>query len=308
MRIITFESKISSDSSVELRTGALIADGNYALDFCAALGAEAPSDVLSWCDLDGQWLSKAVALCEGIERDSGRRAALAEKGAIKPLSDVRLVAPIPRPGKMVCVGLNYREHAAEGNRPAPANPILFSKFNTSVTAPDGDVVLPPASSKVDYEAELAVIIGRKAKGVSRERALDYVMGYMNFNDVSARDLQFGDGQYQRGKSCDTFAPMGPFIVTTDEITDPQRLSISFRLNGETMQNSNTSEMIFSVADLVAFITETITLEPGDVIATGTPSGVGMARNPPVFLKPGDLMEVEVEGLGVLSNRIVSASE
>jgi 2-keto-4-pentenoate hydratase/2-oxohepta-3-ene-1,7-dioic acid hydratase in catechol pathway len=308
MRIITYESKASSKSGTEPRTGALIADGQYALDFRAALGTEAPSDVLAWCDLDGQWLPKAVALCEEVERDSARRDALTEKGAITPISDVRLVAPIPRPGKMVCVGLNYREHAAEGNRPAPSSPILFSKFTTAVTAPDGDVILPPASSKVDYEAELAVIIGRKAKGVSRERALDYVMGYMNFNDVSARDFQFGDGQFQRGKSCDTFAPMGPFIVTADEIPDPQRLSISFRLNGETMQNSNTSEMIFSVVDLIAFIAETITLEPGDVIATGTPSGVGFARTPPVFLKPGDLMEVEVEGLGILSNRVVSAIE
>lgn len=308
MRIITFEPKNSSDSGSQPRMGALIADGQYVLDFHKALGADSPSDVLIWCDLDNEWLAKAGALCEEVEHDFVRREALSENGSIVSISDVQLLAPISRPGKMVCVGLNYREHAAEGNRPAPTSPVLFSKFTTAVTAPEGNVVLPPTSSKVDYEAELAVIIGRRAKAVPRERALDYVMGYMNFNDVSARDFQFGDGQFQRGKSCDTFAPMGPFIVTKDEIPDPQRLSIRFRLNGETMQNSNTSEMIFSVIDLVAFITETITLEPGDVIATGTPSGVGFARTPPVFLKPGDMMEVEVEGLGVLSNRVVSAAE
>jgi 2-keto-4-pentenoate hydratase/2-oxohepta-3-ene-1,7-dioic acid hydratase in catechol pathway len=160
---------------------------------------------------------------------------------------------------------------------------------------------------VDYEAELAVVIGRHAKHVSADRAYDYVLGYTAFNDVTARDFQFGDGQWQRGKSCDTFAPMGQTIVTTDEIPDPHVLRITMTVNGAVMQDSNTNQLIFRVPELIEFITASITLEPGDVIATGTPAGVGFARKPPVFLKPGDRMEVEIEGIGGLGNPIVAAS-
>jgi 2-keto-4-pentenoate hydratase/2-oxohepta-3-ene-1,7-dioic acid hydratase in catechol pathway len=187
----------------------------------------------------------------------------------------------------------------------PESPITFSKYVTCVTHPAAPVYLPRTSEKVDYEAELAVVVGRRAKHVTRERAFHHVLGYTNFNDVSARDFQFADGQWQRGKSCDTFAPMGPAIVTTDEVADPHRLGIKLRLNGETMQNSTTEQLIFGVDRLIAFLSETVTLEPGDIIATGTPPGVGFARKPPVFLKPGDLMEVEVEGLGVLSNPVLA---
>jgi 2-keto-4-pentenoate hydratase/2-oxohepta-3-ene-1,7-dioic acid hydratase in catechol pathway len=167
-------------------------------------------------------------------------------------------------------------------------------------------VIPEGSTQTDYEAELAFVIGRRAKNVTREDALNYVFGYTNFNDVSARDFQFADGQWQRGKSCDTFAPMGPFIATTDEIPDPQDLSIKLRLNGETMQDSNTNQMIFGVVELVEFLSRYIILEPGDVVATGTPPGVGFARKPPVYLKAGDTADVEVEGLGPLSNPVSAA--
>ena len=181
--------------------------------------------------------------------------------------------------------------------------MLFSKFSSAVIAPGEPVVIPPTSQQVDYEAELAVVIGRRAKNVGADRAYDYVLGYTAFNDVTARDFQFGDGQWQRGKSCDTFAPMGQTIVTTDEITDPHKLSIKLTLNGEVMQDSNTDQLIFGVPQLIEFISESITLEPGDVIATGTPGGVGFARNPPAFLKPGDQMEVLIDGIGGLGNPV-----
>ncbi len=189
----------------------------------------------------------------------------------------------------------------------PERPVVFSKFATAVIAPGEPVVLPTTSSQVDYEAELAVVIGRRAKEVSACNAYDYVLGYTAFNDVSARDFQFADGQWQRGKSCDTFAPMGQTIVTTDEIPDPHQLSIKLVLNGQTMQNSNTDQLIFGVPQLIEFLTQSITLEPGDVIATGTPSGVGFARKPPVFLQPGDVMEVQIEGIGGLGNPVVVAA-
>jgi 2-keto-4-pentenoate hydratase/2-oxohepta-3-ene-1,7-dioic acid hydratase in catechol pathway len=188
----------------------------------------------------------------------------------------------------------------------PEKPVVFSKFSTAVIGPGEPVVIPSSSSQVDYEAELAVVIGRRAKNVSVDRALDYVLGYTCFNDVSARDFQFADGQWQRGKSCDTFAPMGQTIVTTDEIPDPHKLSIKLLLNGNAMQDSNTDQLIFGVPRLIEFLSETITLEPGDVIATGTPSGVGFARKPPVFLRPGDVMQVHIEGIGELGNPIVAA--
>jgi 2-keto-4-pentenoate hydratase/2-oxohepta-3-ene-1,7-dioic acid hydratase in catechol pathway len=164
-------------------------------------------------------------------------------------------------------------------------------------------LLPAVSTQVDFEAELAVVIGRRAKNVKAGDAMNYVFGYTNFNDVSARDFQFADGQWQRGKSCDTFAPMGPYIATADEIADPHALRIQFRLNGETMQDSTTAELIFRIPELIEFLSASITLEPGDVIATGTPPGVGFARKPPVFMKDGDVAEVEIEGLGVLINPV-----
>jgi 2-keto-4-pentenoate hydratase/2-oxohepta-3-ene-1,7-dioic acid hydratase in catechol pathway len=192
--------------------------------------------------------------------------------------------------------------------PIPEKPVVFSKFSTAVIAPGEPVVLPSVCKQVDYEAELAVVIGRRAKHVVADRAYDYVLGYTAFNDVTARDFQFADGQWQRGKSCDTFAPMGQTIVTTDVITDPHKLSIKLTLNGKTMQDSNTDQLIFGVPALIEFLSQTITLEPGDVIATGTPSGVGFARKPPVFLKAGDEMEVISEGVEGIGNPVVSEQD
>jgi 2-keto-4-pentenoate hydratase/2-oxohepta-3-ene-1,7-dioic acid hydratase in catechol pathway len=180
---------------------------------------------------------------------------------------------------------------------------VFSKFSSCVVGPGVPVVLPPGDDEIDYEAELGVVIGREATHVSQERAMEHVLGYCNVNDVSARGFQFKDGQWQRGKSCDTFCPAGPFIATRDEIGDPHALRISFRMNGETLQDSSTDQLIFNVPQLIAHLSSFVTLEPGDLISTGTPPGVGFARKPPVYLRSGDRMEVEVEGLGVLANPV-----
>jgi 2-keto-4-pentenoate hydratase/2-oxohepta-3-ene-1,7-dioic acid hydratase in catechol pathway len=214
---------------------------------------------------------------------------------------------IPRPGKIVCVGLNYRDHAAEGGQDLPKAPLLFAKWPNTLIGDGDPVVLPPESTQVDYEAELGVVIGAKAKRVSERDALDHVAGYICVNDVSARDLQFADGQWTRGKSPDTFCPVGPRLVPREEIADPQALAIRCLVNGEALQDSSTAQMIFSVAEIIAYTSQVITLEPGDLIATGTPAGVGVFRDPKVLLKDGDEVSVEIEGLGTLTNPITKES-
>src|SRR4029079_17375662 len=258
--------------------------------------------------MEGQWFQKARDMAKELATDANSRDRAKAKGLLVNSNDAYWFAPVPRPSKIICIGLNYRDHAAESNMAIPESPVIFSKFPTCVIAPGEPVVVPSTSQQVDYEAELAVVIGRRAKNVKASRAMDYVLGYTAFNDVSARDFQFADGQWVRGKSCDTFAPMGQSIVTTDTITDPHKLSIKLVLNGQTMQDSNTDQLIFGVPELIEFLTESITLEPGDVIATGTPPGVGFARKPPVFLKPGDQMQVLIEGIGGLGNPVVAAEE
>jgi 2-keto-4-pentenoate hydratase/2-oxohepta-3-ene-1,7-dioic acid hydratase in catechol pathway len=292
--------------------GMILHDGTRDLGFrldCERLFSrdELPANPLSWFDMDGQWFQRANEARQQLIDDPNALDQAKQKGWLVERRDAYWFAPVPRPGKLICIGLNYRDHAAESNMPIPERPVIFSKFPTSVIAPGEPVVIPPTSQQVDYEAELAVVIGRKAKHVKASRAMDYVLGYTAFNDVSARDFQFADGQWQRGKSCDTFAPMGQSIVTTDTITDPHKLSIKLVLNGQTMQDSNTDQLIFGVPELIEFLTESITLEPGDVIATGTPPGVGFARKPPVFLKPGDEMEVLIEGIGGLGNPVVAST-
>jgi 2,4-diketo-3-deoxy-L-fuconate hydrolase len=210
--------------------------------------------------------------------------------------------PIEQPGKVVCVGMNYRDHAAESGLEVPDHPVLFAKWPNALIGPGEPILLPAGSDQVDYEAELGVVIGRRARGLAVEDALGAVAGYVCVNDVSARDLQFADGQWTRAKSLDTFCPVGP-LTPAAEIPDPQRLRIRCLLNGEPLQDSSTEHMVFSVAELVAFISEGITLEPGDLIATGTPAGVGFTRKPPVFLQPGDEVTVEIEGLGSLTNPV-----
>lgn len=307
MRLVTFKRKDARENFA-LRLGAFLFDKQQILDFFSALNVaenefKSPANLLDWFDLEGDLFHKASALYEEIQVAGKVPESL--KDSIINSNEVEFLAPIPRPGKLICIGLNYRDHAIESKMPIPERPIVFSKFTTCIVGDNQPVILPPGSEKADYEAELAVIIGRKAKNVSAENAFDYVFGYTNLNDVSERGFQFADGQWQRGKSCDTFAPMGKFIATKDEIPNPHNLSIQFRLNGETLQSSNTNQLIFDIPALIEFLSQSITLEPGDVIATGTPPGVGFARNPPVFLKAGDVMEVEIEGLGILRNEVVN---
>lgn len=216
--------------------------------------------------------------------------------------------PAVRPSKILAIGRNYVDHAIEGGAEPPSTPLLFNKLPNSLSAHNAPIALSNLSQKVDYEAELAVVIGRRARQVSEANALEHVFGYTLINDVSARDLQFGDGQWTRGKGLDTFAPLGPFITTRDEIADVQALKIEGRLNGEVMQSSNTAKMIFKIGYLISYLSQGITLEPGDVIATGTPEGVGVFRDPPVLLKAGDVYEVEIEGLGTLRNPVIAAEE
>jgi 2-keto-4-pentenoate hydratase/2-oxohepta-3-ene-1,7-dioic acid hydratase in catechol pathway len=211
--------------------------------------------------------------------------------------------PIDRPGKIVCVGLNYRDHAAEAGLDVPERPVLFAKWATALIGPDMPIVLPPISRQIDYEAELGVVIGRRVRAVSPAEALSVVAGFVCINDVTARDLQFEDGQWTRAKSLDTFCPVGPALVPLDDVPDPQRLRIRCLLNGEVVQDSSTENMIFSCGELIAFISEAIELEPGDLIATGTPAGVGFTRRPPLYLARGDEVTVEIEGVGALTNPV-----
>jgi 2-keto-4-pentenoate hydratase/2-oxohepta-3-ene-1,7-dioic acid hydratase in catechol pathway len=217
-----------------------------------------------------------------------------------------MMLPIDRPGKIICVGLNYRDHAEEQGAALPEAPLLFAKWQNALIGPGDPIVIPPAVTKCDYEAELGVVIGERARDVSAENALETVAGYVCVNDVSGRNLQFADGQWTRGKSADTFCPVGPRLVPRDDIDDPQALPIRAILNGEIVQESTTGNMIFGVADVIAYITRTITLEPGDLIATGTPAGVGAFRDPPLFMQPGDEITIEIDGIGSLTNPVVAA--
>jgi 2-keto-4-pentenoate hydratase/2-oxohepta-3-ene-1,7-dioic acid hydratase in catechol pathway len=221
-------------------------------------------------------------------------------------SSVQLLAPIADPPKIICIGLNYRDHAAESGASVPKEPVLFSKFATAIIGPGQAIRLPAVSREVDYEAELVLVVGKKGRYLSATAALEHLAGCTIGHDVSARDWQLKkDGkQWLAGKTFDTFAPIGPVIVTMDELGDPHNLSIQLRLNGQLMQDSNTREMIFRASDLLAYISQVVTLEPGDLIFTGTPSGVGFTRKPPVFLKGGDVVEVEIEKIGVLRNPVV----
>jgi 2-keto-4-pentenoate hydratase/2-oxohepta-3-ene-1,7-dioic acid hydratase in catechol pathway len=211
--------------------------------------------------------------------------------------------PIERPGKIICVGLNYRDHAEEQKLELPPRPLLFAKWPSAAVGPGEPIVLPSLSQEVDYEAELGVVIGARARAIDSDGALDVVAGYVCVNDVTARDLQFADGQWTRAKSLDTFCPVGPELVPAAEIPDPHGLAIRCLVNGEVLQDSSTAHMVFGVGEIVAFASEAITLEPGDLIATGTPAGVGYTRTPPRFLAPGDTVTVEIEGVGALTNPV-----
>jgi 2-keto-4-pentenoate hydratase/2-oxohepta-3-ene-1,7-dioic acid hydratase in catechol pathway len=238
----------------------------------------------------------------GVTRLAAAAASAGIDEAGRPLDDIELLAPVPRPGKVVAIGRNYREHVDEEASSPPPAPLMFSKWPSSVIGHRAEILWDPAlTAQVDYEAELAVVIGRPTRRVTEAEALDAVLGYTCLNDVSARDLQFGDGQWVRGKSLDTFCPMGPVLVTPDEIGDPQDLEITCRVDGEVVQRASTGQMFFGVAAIISYCSQSFSLEPGDVIATGTPGGVGIFRDPPVLLTDGSKVEIEIERIGRLVN-------
>jgi len=266
---------------------AVVLDGGGCVDLVAGGGG--------WKDIEEiiEQGPEALSLIEGMV-----------KNASAVVTGARLLAPLSRPEKIMCIGKNYADHCREMGSPPPERPVLFAKYRNAITGPDAEVELPEESSQVDYEAELAVVIGRRCKHLTPQEALSVVFGYSCANDLTMRDAQAAEGQWVRAKTPDFFCPLGPVIVTADEIPDPQNLKITLTLNGELMQDSNTVEMVFGVAELVSRLSASMTLEPGDLLLTGTPHGVGMGRDPQVFLKQGDILCVEIERVGELRTRIV----
>jgi len=281
-----------------VRLGALTEKGLIDLR-TAARNLGVPSD--SFADM-----VSFLASGEGAAAEAERLIREVPQGSLVPTAGLKLLPPVPRPGKIIAIGLNYRDHQIEsGAKEAPKSPMIFAKFTSSIAAAEDPIVIPTGDPQVDYEAEMAVVIGKKGKAIPEASAYEYVAGYMPLNDVSARAWQFADKQWVRGKSCDTFCPTGPYLTTRDEVAAPHALTIQARVNGATLQDSNTSKMIFKVPQLIAHISASITLEPGDIIATGTPEGVGAFRTPQIFLKAGDVVEIEIEKLGVLRNPVVA---
>ncbi|WP_417393551.1 fumarylacetoacetate hydrolase family protein [Gimesia sp.] len=259
-------------------------------------------DLLAFDESLPRSLKGILTIEGGLER--ARLAAEQAQQADRQITGT-LLAPIPVPGKVLCIGLNYRDHAEETGMPFPDEPVCFSKFSSSVTGSGQPIRIPSVAREVDYEAELVAVIGKSCRNVTQADAPDYIAGYMNGHDVSARDWQIGrpGGQWLLGKTADTFAPTGPYLVTADEIKNANSLPIKLTLNGEVLQNSNTDKFIFTIEEVIAFVSQILTLEPGDIIFTGTPPGVGMARKPPVYLKPGDQACIEIQGLGMLHNTV-----
>jgi acylpyruvate hydrolase len=313
MRLVTFE-----DEPKRNRLGA-VADG-VVVDLNAAyralleergerrageLSVEAvPPEMLAFLDSGDRAMNAARDALKLIARLGADGAR--ERGLARLAESVRLRAPVPRPTKLILVGLNYRDHAEEAGMKIPEVPTIFSKYANCVIGPGDAIKIPKVSAMIDYEAEYAFVIGRAGRDITPDRAMDYVAGYTIVNDVSCRDYQMKTGQWMIGKTFDTFAPMGPYLVTRDEIADPHNLEISLQLNGQRMQHSNTRNLIFKTEYLIAFLSQVFTFEPGDVVSTGTPGGVGFARKPPVFMKAGDRVRIEVEGLGALENPVEDA--
>jgi acylpyruvate hydrolase len=248
-----------------------------------------------------QAASQAIAFAA----DSDNLTALARLGLAYAAANVEFRPPIPRPGKIICLGHNYRRHVLEMGQELPKYPVIFAKFANTLIGHHQPIILPAVSTQVDYEAEMVIVIGRTGKDIQPETAFDYIVGYTIFNDVSVRDFQRRTPQWLQGKTFDGSGPIGPALVTADEVSDPQALDITLRLNGQVMQQSNTADFIFNIPTIIQFLSQIMTLEPGDLIATGTPSGVGFARQPQVFLKPGDVVQIEISQLGVLENPVVA---
>ena len=275
MKLIRFGVREQEKPGLELADGSRIDISNFGEDYNELFFGSNGTNRLA------EWLDQNESQCAKVSKD------------------IRLGPPIARPSKIICVGLNYVKHAKESGMEVPSEPVLFFKASSAIIGPYDDVILPKNSQKSDWEVELAVVIGERASYVSEAEAMKHVAGYVLHNDISEREYQLERlGQWVKGKSCDTFAPLGPFMVTTDEIQDPHNLRLWLKLNGKTMQESNTSDLIFSIPKLVSYISEFMTLLPGDLISTGTPFGVGLGLDPQKYLKDGDIMELGIDGLGV----------
>ena len=296
MRLVTYS------TNGELRTGAMLDDDNI-LDLNRASGGSLPIDMLTLLQMGDPGIEQARMALEAAS--SAAKAGASATGVIvsRRLPGVRLEAPIPRPGKALAIGLNYRDHAEESGQALPKYPVVFSKVSTCITGPGMPVHKPRASNSVDWEAELVFVIGTRGRHISAADAFAHVAGYMCGNDVSVRDWQFHNPTWMIGKGFDTHGPTGPWLVTRDQV-DPSGLDIKCFVNNEQVQSSNTKHLIFDVPALIEYISTAFTLEPGDIVFTGTPAGVGVSRKPPVFLKAGDEMRVEIEGLGVLDNPVI----
>jgi acylpyruvate hydrolase len=312
MRLVTFT------TGNDMRVGALI--GEQVIDLSGAYGvwrtdqsaestvAAFPESVLAFLQADPparELFTQVYAFATQQEQLS----LLAQRGLVHALKQVQLLPPIARPGKIICLGLNYRRHVQEMGRQLPDYPVLFAKFANTLIGHRQPIVLPRVSQQVDYEAELALVVGKTGKDIpATEEAFTYLAGYTILNDVSVRDFQKRTVQWLQGKTFDTSGPLGPALVTLDEIHSPQSLDLTLRLNGEIMQQANTSDFIFDIPAMLAYISQIMTLEPGDIIATGTPSGVGDARKPQIFLKAGDIVQIEIAELGILENPVVAAGQ
>ena len=312
MRLVTFElqgrNRLGAEQDghvIDLNRGyALLLASRGVADFQGQADRELPADMRGFLDLWDQSVSRAkevLTFAQGIRAGGGPMV----QAILQPLQAVRLRAPILNPRKIICLGLNYRDHAQESKADIPTDPILFSKYATAIIGPDDPILLPSVSKEVDYEGELAFIMARRGRHIPKAQALEYVAGYSIMHDVSARDYQIRKpgGQWMSGKTFDTFAPLGPALVTKEDIPDPHVLDITCTVSGERLQSSNTKHLIFSVPDIVAYCSHIFTLEPGDVIATGTPGGVGFARKPPRLLKEGDVVVIEIQGIGQLRNPV-----
>jgi 2-keto-4-pentenoate hydratase/2-oxohepta-3-ene-1,7-dioic acid hydratase in catechol pathway len=317
MRLVTFEVGAGLRLGAEHRGRIVDLQNAYCLREMFYAGAaaveraraELPSDILSVLGDEAAGRAARETLAFIDQMPAAILEALDAQGSViyRP-EQVRLLPPVPKPPKIICLGLNYRDHAAESGQPVPTEPIVFSKYASSLIGPGATIALPPTSAEVDYEAELVFVIGRSGRHVPESEAMRYVAGYTCGNDVSARDYQLKKpgGQWMVGKTFDTFAPTGPVLVTADEVRDPHDLPIRCVLNGETMQDSNTSQLVFGIPQLVAYLSHVFTLEVGDLVFTGTPPGVGFARRPPVFLKADDMVEIEIDGIGTLRNSVRGA--
>jgi 2-keto-4-pentenoate hydratase/2-oxohepta-3-ene-1,7-dioic acid hydratase in catechol pathway len=312
MRLLTFEQNGRHRVGGELNGRIVDLQSAFALSVLTTVGFTAdaleraerllPCDVTRFLGCGSGCFDAARAALDYAARLSD---GMGTRGIFYEEREITRLAPVTRPPKIICLGLNYRDHAIESKAPIPTEPVVFSKYPTAIIGPNAPIRLPPDSQKVDFEAELVLVIGKGGRNIPEADAMVHVAGYTCGHDVSARDYQLerGGGQWVIGKTFDTFAPLGPVLVTPDELPDPHQLRIQCRVNGRTMQDSNTGQMIFSVPQVIAYLSRVLTLEPGDIVFTGTPPGVGFARKPPIFLKDGDVVEIEVEGIGILRNPV-----